>query len=384
MRRAMLTDTVAAIALFLAPAATAVAQEAQGTRSAAIAQARAANARGDHALAITILDEQRAAHGGDAEILRLLGSSHAYAGHHAEAVAILTEAQRLSPDDLDIQAALARAYLWSGNRADAEAVLAAIERRDPANAEIAAIRLQMKAVPGSEAAPARPRSAGAYANLSVADLSLDRGANATWWTTAIGVFAQAGAATTLSAEAEREDRSGTVDTRLTFRGDRRLGRATGYVGLAITPKANFRERWSVRSGVEVDVGSGVTPLVEARHARYGGAEVTVIEPGLRLASLRLRSAATVRMISLWDEGGTRRTGWSGRVDSDAFGPVHVFAGAATYPETEAAITRQVRSGFFGTLIPLGGSVSLRAVGEYEQREETYTRKSFVLGLDLRL
>ena len=62
----------------------------------------------------------------------------------------------------------------------------------------------------------------------------------------------------------------------------------------------------------------------------------------------------------------------------------LFAGVASYPDTEAGITRRVRSAFVGAAIPVSADVTIRATGEYERRIDTYTRKGLSLGLQLRL
>nr|WP_246352358.1 YaiO family outer membrane beta-barrel protein [Sphingomonas xinjiangensis] len=363
-------------------------QSGQDLRNSALAEARAANGRGDYNAAILRLQRLQADYPRDAEVLRVLGSSYAYARRFEEAIATLRQAQALAPEDLDIRAALARAYAWSGNKAAAEAELTAVEARDPANADAAAIRVQL-ATPSDVVATGAPNVAygrpGIYANQAVARVSLDRGAHSTWWNTTVGAFGTVLPGTTVSAEVEREDRSGTVDTRLTARADQRFTASLrGYLGLAATPHADFRERWSVRGGLEFDLLGPLTLLMDARHADYGDVQVTAIDPGFRFASRGLRSSATLQMINLWDEQGNHRSGWSGRIDTEAGDGLRFFFGGATYPETEAGITRQVRSAFLGTAVPLSERLSLRATGEYERRVDTYTRKSLSLGLQLRL
>jgi hypothetical protein len=57
---------------------------------------------------------------------------------------------------------------------------------------------------------------------------------------------------------------------------------------------------------------------------------------------------------------------------------------ASYPDTEAGITRRVRSVFLGAAVPVSEVVTIRATGEYERRVDSYTRKGVSLGLQLRL
>ena len=349
-------------------------------RGSVIADAQATVHRGDHAAAIATLEDARARWPNDPEILRLLGSAYAFARRYPEAIATLRAASTLAPDDLDIRAALARASLWSGDRDAARAELAAIENRNPGNAEAAAIRAQLDQ---PQVAETRPRS-GIFANQGVARVSLDNGRDRTWWTTSFGVFASVSNATTLSLEAEREDRDIAVDTRIAARIDQQFAPGwRGHLTAAVTPQADFRERWSVSGGVEADIGSNLTLLLDARHARYRTIDATSVEPGIRYRVPALRTSATVRMINLWDEQGEHRSGWSARLDSETSGGTQLFGGVASYPDTEAGITRQVRAAFAGAAIPVSARLTLRASGEYERRVDTYTRKGLSLGLQLR-
>jgi YaiO family outer membrane protein len=374
-------EAAAALLLCAAPVA-AFAQIDPGNREAAIADARAAVTSGDNAAAIARLEGARAAHPDDPEILRLLGSAYAYAQRYDAAIATLREARALAPEDLDIRAALARAYLWSGERDAARSELAVIESRDPANAELAAIRGQLARA--EDLQPSRPRR-GVFANQGVARVSLDNGPDRTWSTTTLGVFGQVGRGTNLSFEGEREDRGTAVDTHLLARIDQQLSKGwRGHIAAAVTPDADFREQWSIRGGLEADVGRRLTLLADVRHADYGTTQVTMLEPGVRVSVPALRTSATLRMSNLWDEQGKHRSGWSARIDTETRGGTALFGGVASYPDTEAGITRRVRSAFLGAAIPVSEGVMIRATGEYERRRDSYIRKGVSLGLQLRL
>ena len=371
-------EAAAFLALLASPAAFA---QTGADRATTIAEARAAVARGDNAAAIARLEAASTAWPNDPEILRLLGSAYAYSHRHREAISTLRAAQALAPEDLDIRASLARAYLWSGDRDAARRELAAIEARDPGNAELAAVRNQLALPQGERATPRH----GVFASQNVADVALDNGPDRTWWTTTLGAFAPIGSRTTLSVEAEREDRGRAVDTHLLARVDHRFSSGwRGYLAVAATPRADFREQWSIRGGVEADMGRRVTLLADVRHADYEQTQVTAVEPGIRFGVPALRSSATLRMINLWDEQGEHRSGWSARVDTETRRGTGLFAGVASYPDTEAGITRRVRSAFAGAAIPVSAYLTIRATGEYERRVDTYTRKGLSLGLQLRL
>lgn len=188
----------------------------------------------------------------------------------------------------------------------------------------------------------------------------------------------------MSLGAEREDRQTAADTRLEARIDQRLGSGLRtYIAVAATPDANFREKWGATGGMEIDVASFATLLVDLRHAEYQAASVTVFQPGVRFALRRLGVDATVRIINLWDEDGTRRSGLSGRLDRAFANGATLFAGVATYPDAEAGITRQVHSLFAGGKIPLTQNTSLRAGVDYDRRSATYTRKGASMSIQVR-
>ena len=372
-----------ALALAALVPAAAHGQTAPVDRGVAIAEARAALGRGQTKAAISQLERTRAAYPDDPEILRLLGSAYAFDRRYDAAIATLERARFLAPADLDIRAALARAYLWANRRSEASHEVDTIEQRDPTNPDIAPIRAQL-AAPVAEAAP-RVRNIGLALSQSASGVELDSGPERTWWTTTVGIFSGVAEGATLGAEIEREDREVAVDTRLIARLDYRFSpQWRGYLAAGGTPDADFRERWSLRGGMEADVLPNLTLGADLRHANYGGPHITAIEPMARLRVPALDSSATVRMINLWDETGTHRSGWSARLDTELDDGSLLFAGAATYPDTEVGITRRVRSVFLGAALPVTAHVTLRGTGEYERRSASYTRKSLTLGLQLRL
>ncbi|MCW6533708.1 YaiO family outer membrane beta-barrel protein [Sphingomonas lycopersici] len=366
-------------------AASGVAQVQQSDRATLIAQANAARAAQDFKRAIAILEPARTANPNDVEILRLLGTSYAFDRRYDDAIATLIRARDLAPDDLDVRAALARAYLWSGRRGEAQVELAAIKARDPGNADAALLHRQLESpAPGKEAGDAPVRRRGAAMWSEVSGVTLASGASRTWWTIGGSAYTQIGARTSISGEVEREARQSRVDTHLQARIDQQFSpHLRGYLAVGGTPDADFREKWSVRGGVEVDVVKGVTLLADARHADYGSVAITAFEPGARVTVASIRTAVTVHMINLWDERDTHRTGWSGRIDSEVGRGILLFAGAATYPDTEAGITRRMRSVFGGVAVPVSRATTLRLTVDHDDRVNSYRRTGGTLGLQIR-
>ena len=369
-----------ATALSLMPAAPSVA--ATPSRDAQLSQARAALARQDNSKAIRLLEQANGAFPDDAEILRLLGSAYAFDQRFPASILTLRRAQALAPQDLDVRAALARAYLWSGDLTAAAREVEALEQRAPGNADAAAIRQQLRADVPSGAVDRRRFGIAAAQGFS--HVSFANRPGRTWSDTTVAIFGQLAPATALALAAEREDRRTAVDTRLELRLDQGLGpHVRTFVAFATTPHADFREKWGVTGGVEADVTSFATLLADLRHAEYRDASVTAFLPGLRLRARRLGLDATLRMINLWDEQGTHRSGVSGRIEQALAGGATLYAGAATYPDTEAGITRQVHSVFAGGTVPLSEKVTLRAGLDYDRRRATYRRKGASLGVQFR-
>lgn len=350
-------------------------------RAAMIASARAATERHDDAGAITTLEAARAANPEDPEILRLLGSAYARKSRYGDAISTLKQAEALAPNDLDIKAALARAYLWLGDRSAARREVEAIDLRDRGNEDARQITVQLDAAGRSPA----NRRFGVAVGQSESRVDFDAGPSRTWSTTTVAAFGQVAPQTTVTVQAEREDRQTAIDTRLEARIDQQFGGGiSGHLAVAGTPHADFREKLSVAGGVEAAVTSRLTLLADVRQAEYGrGVNVTAVEPGARLAIPVAGLSVTARMINLWDERGTHRSGASGRVDKEFAGGATLYAGAATYPDTEAGITRQVHAAFVGGALPLSEAVTLRAGLDYERRHLSYTQKGASLGLQFR-
>lgn len=214
-----------------------------------IDQAVAARNAGDYMAAITLLEAERSRRPGDATILRLLGTSYAFAGRHDEAIAVLRQARAIAPADQDIALALARAYLWTGRVDDAATTLAEVEAAEPSHLELPALRVSIANARRDQ------RKLGDPATLSlsqsVADVAFDRGGGATWYSSSVELALPVPGRTIMTGSVERESRQGTVDTRVALRADRRIGASSsGYIEATATPNADFREHWSVRGGGE--------------------------------------------------------------------------------------------------------------------------------------
>jgi YaiO family outer membrane protein len=346
----------AAIAGTIAIAAPVLVQAAPSPTEEAIAARKA----GDFKRAIALLEYEDRTYPDNADTLRLLGTSYAFAGRSADAVRTLEQARALAPRDQDIALALARAYLWSGNLRQARTTADAIAAADPDNIELPAL------------------------TQGVSSVAIG-GRSRTWYESIAALAVPVARSAMLSGEVDHESRAGTADTYLQVRADRRFGRAgSAYVSVSDTPKANFRERWGVRTGGEWNAAAQVTLTLDLRYADYSITDVVVVEPGVRLHTDDERYSLAAKSINLWGESGTHQNGWSVRGEAQPGDWARFFLGCATYPDTEAGITRRVRSVFSGALVPLTDRLELRVTYEHENRVQSYTRDSGIVGLSLRL
>lgn len=344
-----------------------------------IAEAVAARNAGDLAGAIRRLETIDAERPGDPTVLRLLGSSYAAAGQYDRGISILQRARVIAPRDQDISLALARAFLWAGRPEQAVAIAEEIGAADPANAELPDLRLAIdrarRGVPN--------RSAGLA--LAYTHSWVEVAGNTRHWNQAvIAADAPIGRRTTVTGEIDVEDRAGVSDTRLSAQFDHRLARGVSiWVAGMVTPNADFREKWGVRLGGDVMVAPFLALTAAVRHADYDTTNVTVVEPGVRLQTPDERASLSVRSINSWGEGNDYRSGWAVRGDLTVGGGVRLIAGGATYPDTEAGVTRRVRGLFGAVVVPICSKLSLRIGTDYEKRAASYERTGATLGLTWR-
>lgn len=339
------------------------------------ADVRLAFERGDPARAVVILTSLLDASPDDPDLLRRLAGAQAATGNYAAALGSIDRARALAPDDLDVRLARARILLWSGDRNGAKAETAAVSAINPAYPDLAETE---RAISNGQNSRARGGVSGSFGVAGVDT----RGGNQAWSIVTVSGYAQLGPLSTLAITAEREQRR-TTDTRLSASYDRRIGTASFHIGATITPNADFREQWSVNAGGEMPIIDHVKLLGDIRYARYSNTQVTVVEPGLSTDIAKGRLALTARSIVLFQRGDETRVGALLRSDLNVRGDRSLFVIAATYPDTEAGITRQVRSAAIGGALPLSGRLILRIAGEYEARAQSYTRKAVTFGLSWR-
>ena len=341
-----------------------------------IATALAARGRGDNALAIALLRAVTADAPGDADALRLLGTTLAFAHRYHEAIQVLDHARALAPRDLDIALALSRTQLWAGDLRAARRVAADAAAIAPDNAEWRELETSLGAAERDA-----PRVA---LDLAATQSRVTIGtSHRSWRETAATLAIPFDARTTVSATADVEDRSTNTDTRLTLRADRRAGWGAFYGAATITPDATFREHWSALGGVVIPLNPAITVSLEVRRAHYDLVDVTVVEPGVTLHTADSRWELTGRSVNLWGEGARHHLGWSLRGDYAPRLGLRLSAGAATYADTEAGLTRRVDSGFVGAAFPISSRLSAQIVADHENRHTSYSRNGLTVALHWR-
>ena len=344
---------------------------------------RAAEARdaGDYRTAIALLEVEQRNRPQDSLVLHRLGAVYAYNGEYEKAIQVLQLARSIAPTDQDIALMLTRTFLWAGRRDEAAKTASAIAFADPANAELPQLRRAIAEAAVNNDTP--PMRTVVSVSQGLSDVATRNGNNR-WHQTIVGLTVPIGNRAALSGVIDREDRTVAVDTRIALRADMKFGNARyAHAAASVTPNADFREKWGLRVGGEAGVAKTMNFTADFRYAKYGATQIIAFEPGVRLYSADDRLSLAVKSINLWSEDDRHRSGWSVRGELQAKKSVRLVTGAATYPDTEAGITRRTRSAFAGAVVNISDRVTLRTFYEFERRAQSYTRNGVTLALSVR-
>lgn len=323
------------------------------------------------------LREDLLADPGNSDLLRRLAAAEAARGDLPAAQAAIDRAAKIAPNDNDVLLARARVLFWSGRVADARAQLGVVAARDADYPELAELE---EAISRSENEGRKLRG-GLAISTGISEIEFDRGGSSTWKSIGGTAFARVGSRSTVSGTVDYEERASS-DVRLGIRLDRRIGRGDLFVAASLTPHADFREKYNLSVGGELPVAANVDLLFDLRYAEYNANGITTLRPALRFRATP-RFSLTAQWINLFQKEGGYRSGFSARTDYALESGGSLYLGAATYPDTEAGITRQVRSAFAGLGVPLTDSLTLRGAVEYDNRHRSYERKAITIGLGWR-
>ena len=338
--------------------------------------AHSAYVAGQYGAARTILLQMLDENPDDADLLRRLAAVEAAREDLRAAQNLIDRAYALAPHDADIQIARANILLWRGEEDAARAMAEQVRIVSPDYPGLA----QFTLAADRAAANRRIRIRAASIGGSVSHVDF-RNRNSTSWTVqrAGAVIGQREGAL-LTLVAEREDR-GPIDTRLAGRLDFPSGENRFFFQGSATPGADFREDWSAGAGAEFAAAGPTTFLLDGRLARYRTGDVGVIGAGIR-QRIGPQLSLTGRTINLFGGGKDYRFGGSLRADYEQEEGPGLFAIVASYPDTEADGTRQLRAVAGGVRIDMGRDLAMRLSGEYENRDQSYER--IAVGVDVTL
>ncbi len=336
--------------------------------------AQAAYVAGDLARARAIVDALLDDNPSDPDLLRRRALIEAGEGELGAAQDTIDRALQLAPGDFDIQLARANILLWRGELAPARQQAAAVRAARPGYPGLSAFETAAERMEQAD----QFRLLAAGASLAFSQTELQSGATQSWSNQSASATFGRAAGLRATVGVEREERV-AVDTRASVRLDFGDSDRRFFVAGSLTPDADFRERWSLAAGSEFTISDRSAVLFDARFANYRNSEILVLRPGLR-QRLGDRFTVTAHAINLFGGGEDYRIGGSLRGDLRLDGGAGLYAIAASYPDTEAGVTRQLRSVALGSFFRLSDRLTARIAGEYESRKQSYDRSAVIVGL----
>lgn len=369
------------IALAAAPAPAQPAPEVESV----MASAKAAQARGDQPAALAALERAAALAPDNADILRRLGVAQGQAGRTDDALTTLGRAQQIAPGDADVKLSLAQIHYYRGDSETslrlAEEVLTAAPTNEDARDLVGRARRAVR----EEGPRWRVDLYGSYSDFN-------DDARKRWRESGVSLGRRIDPKLRVSGRVDVAERFDRTDVALEAGVDRRFGGNSSFsLAGSVTPGADFLPEWAVRGGVRTRVwqgddregaGAGIFTL-DARYAQYRSGSVETLSPGLEQYFAGGRAWATGRLILTWDENGNSQTGWLVRGDGQVADPLRLFVGYADAPETSENVTLSTRTLFGGAVIDLSDSYTLRLDYARDDRERSYVRNAFTLGLGVR-
>lgn len=362
--------------------ATAAQAERAPEVEALLESARAAQARGDLAAAMSALEAAAAAAPGDADVLRRLGTAQGQSGRTEAALATLARAQRLAPDDADIRLAIGQVHYYRGEHRAALGIAEAVVARQPDNGDAKDLAERTRR------ALADGGSTRWRLDWSASYSHFEDDARERWLEGSAALGYRIDDQTSVTGRVDGADRFGRTDVYGEARVDHRFadGRSA-YLALGATPGADFLPEWALQGGLGLrawrsGLGDGVITL-DVRHAKYATGSVETLSPGVEQYMLDGRAWLTGRLILTWDEDGERQTGYLLRGDVMATERARLFAGYADAPETVENVTLTTRSVFAGGVLDLSNRLSLRLDYVRDDRERSYVRHAVTAGVGVR-
>lgn len=204
-----------------------------------------------------------------------------------------------------------------------------------------------------------------------------------WHETAAAYSIRPTARSGYTAEVNRADRFGLVDTTLSLRGDWRVGeRTSAFATAVVTPSADFRERWGVRAGFSHTVHSPVEIGASSRLGEFVDGKKLAVTPYVAVSTKGERLTAMAEVIQLWSLDGPAdpRTGYGFRLRGQPTDRLRFVAGFSEYPEVETGITREVRSIYGGLSYDLSDSLGVSGSFARDRYQGLFTRNAASVGI----
>lgn len=352
------------------------------------ARADAARHAGDPAGARSILARLLKDAPDDADLRRRMAMAMAADGDLDAGLAEIERGVALAPNDLDVRLAYAHILYWRGDLAASRREADAVGAVSPDYPELVALQANIARASLAESSlPADEADGGVYMRAvavlaTLSDIHFANRGGQTWSNQQIFADFALDRNLGITASIEREKRT-TADTRISIRGDYRFVGGFAYVGASFVPDAEFRESWSIASGGELRATDALNLLIDARYSDFSAGDVGTLQTGLRY-TLSRDLALSVRAINMFGGGRGYRIGVSVRGDYTPASNVRSFLIAASYPDVEAGIVRQMRSGALGITLPLSECVEVTAAGAYDNRANSYERLSGTVGVKIRI
>ena len=409
-------------------------------------EAIAARNRGEFHRAEDLLVDAYAISPKNVDILLVLGLTRVALDKPEQATSILEEARTLAPQYADVRMALARLYARQGNIeaaiAEADAAIAA----DPDYGEAQLVRAGLalrQSNPGlaaehykraaelspddyrawlgqgdaawrqenwplanqyyTKAADMAPDNEDVAARLkrqapvhSKWRVDLDYGHSdlsrnlPSWQETILQISHTAESNTRVFGRVDYNDRSFATDTLVEIGLEVDVSaRVSLSMSAAVTPNADFRQKWSAQIGTRIKLREGnkkigpTIALIDAKVSEYATGHVSSLNVGLEQYCCSGRFWLTATSINVRDENGNLNHGGMGRVNLAFAERGFVFLGYAQAPETETNVTRDTRSYFAGVSFPVTSTIDARVSFSHNKRENSYTRDRLGVGVSVR-
>jgi len=363
------------------------------------------------------------------DILIRLAYVRGYLGEYEEALDATEKGLKIEPQNIELKFARSRILAWAGRYDEAGRLADEIIAENPLSSEAFALKGRIEYYQG-RLGPARsefvkalaidPNNADAKAGyddvaramaVSPANTDGEAGGNIRRWRVDTGYlhsdFSRVPTedwresyfriehtlptGTSLSFRVDNSRRFDDTETAIGGGVAQQINPALrGFLEGATAPDAVFLPRWTVATGGNIRLFKSegffsATYLIGAfRHKHYATVDIQDVGLGFEQYIFDGRLWITGKWISVFDRKADSRTnGWYGRLDWQAAARLRLYAGSSNAPETEGGITTDTQSYFGGLAIGLSPNVDLNVDLAREDREDSYIRTVYGMGLTLK-